>query len=744
MDQRLGNDELASTRRWATTTRRTPRRPAAALARPWPPTSGWATSSSRQLFREKLAEFAKTLEDKERFIFEKRLIADEPLTLQDIGDQYGVSRERARQIEAGADRPHARVHARADPRLRPGGRAPRARAPGAALRPLQAASREGGECSGARTVYRPRMSARPLSRRTPAPRRRRARGAARLAPRARVRGREPLHPRGGAARRRAGTRASPACGGSPGSCSGAPRWRWSRTRAPSALRSPKLFEYPFLYFGGDGGFPPLSDAEVENLRRYLTFGGFMLADANDGSERRRLRRLVPPRAGARAARRARSPALPGDHVVFKSFFLLDAAPGRLLIKPQLEAVTRGQARRGRLLAERPGRRLEPRRGRRLGVRRDPRRRAAARGGLPPRRQPAACTRSASTTRTTRCTCHSIMTAAGAAPMNTSVLQRLAAGEPLAPADLGAGAARARRWCWAWCSRPGGAAPGARPRAPALAVALARRGRGCAALLLPARARGAPAAGGAGEEPAWRCWSTAPRSMGFPAEPGGQTRAQAAAGAAAARGARAGRRCRTATPSRSTASTPSCSRSSADAPAREPPRGGTHGPARARCARWPRARRAPRRRSSRAVVLLSDGADNAELAQRRSAAAPAAALEDLGVPVSTVAVGAARRCKDLAVERGEGRRLRLRAQLARRRGRRPRRAASPARTCPVVLDARGPGGGEQDGAARAADDATMPVSFTFTPDQTGRFVYTVAVPGLPGRGGDREQQPLLRR
>jgi RNA polymerase sigma-32 factor len=54
----------------------------------------------KALFREKLAEFARTLDGKERFIFEKRLTSDEPLTLQDIGDKYGVSRERARQIEA--------------------------------------------------------------------------------------------------------------------------------------------------------------------------------------------------------------------------------------------------------------------------------------------------------------------------------------------------------------------------------------------------------------------------------------------------------------------------------------------------------------------------------------------------------------------------------------------------------------------------------------------------------------------
>lgn len=51
-------------------------------------------------FKEKLTAFASTLKDKERFIFEKRLVADEPLTLQEIGTHYGVSRERARQIEA--------------------------------------------------------------------------------------------------------------------------------------------------------------------------------------------------------------------------------------------------------------------------------------------------------------------------------------------------------------------------------------------------------------------------------------------------------------------------------------------------------------------------------------------------------------------------------------------------------------------------------------------------------------------
>ena len=49
--------------------------------------------------REKIHEFGETLTGKERVIFEQRLLAEEPKTLQDIGDAEGVSRERVRQIE---------------------------------------------------------------------------------------------------------------------------------------------------------------------------------------------------------------------------------------------------------------------------------------------------------------------------------------------------------------------------------------------------------------------------------------------------------------------------------------------------------------------------------------------------------------------------------------------------------------------------------------------------------------------
>ena len=56
-------------------------------------------SEFNNLLREKLEEFAKTVDGREKTIFRERWLTDEPLTLQQIGDRYGVSRERARQLE---------------------------------------------------------------------------------------------------------------------------------------------------------------------------------------------------------------------------------------------------------------------------------------------------------------------------------------------------------------------------------------------------------------------------------------------------------------------------------------------------------------------------------------------------------------------------------------------------------------------------------------------------------------------
>jgi len=53
----------------------------------------------RELLEKRFAEFSKTLSERERIILNQRLIADEPETLQQIADRYGISREAVRVAE---------------------------------------------------------------------------------------------------------------------------------------------------------------------------------------------------------------------------------------------------------------------------------------------------------------------------------------------------------------------------------------------------------------------------------------------------------------------------------------------------------------------------------------------------------------------------------------------------------------------------------------------------------------------
>src|SRR5438552_18148212 len=69
--------------------------------------SGVATTEDQVAdaeFRHRLGaamrEFGATLRNKDRLIFDERLLAEEPLTLQEIGDKYGISRERVRRLES--------------------------------------------------------------------------------------------------------------------------------------------------------------------------------------------------------------------------------------------------------------------------------------------------------------------------------------------------------------------------------------------------------------------------------------------------------------------------------------------------------------------------------------------------------------------------------------------------------------------------------------------------------------------
>jgi uncharacterized membrane protein len=127
-----------------------------------------------------------------------------------------------------------------------------------------------------------------------------------------------------------------------------------------------------------------------------------------------------------------------------------------------------------------------------------------------------------------------------------------------------------------------------------------------------------------------------------------------------------------------------------------------------------------------VLLFSDGADNTELATGAVGKARAA-LTDLNVPVSTFLVGK-EALKDLAVEglkvddfafvRNS---LTVEVEIHGR--------GFSGKDIPVVLSQEGKTVASKTVRLGSSDDV-QPVSFTFTPDQTGRFVYTVTVPTFP--------------
>jgi hypothetical protein len=104
------------------------------------------------------------------------------------------------------------------------------------------------------------------------------------------------------------------------------------------LDQPGLHRHPMLYLAGAGTLPPFSEAERAALRRFLQYGGFLLVDSADGSDgngfdaavRRELAQVLPAAPLA---------PLPREHVIYKSFYLLDRQGGRLLVKPWVEAQT---------------------------------------------------------------------------------------------------------------------------------------------------------------------------------------------------------------------------------------------------------------------------------------------------------------------------------------------------------------------------------------------------------------------
>ena len=58
-----------------------------------------ARAQAKRLLRGSLDEFAATLNKKELAIFKKRLLGEQKATLHDLAEEFGLSRERIRQIE---------------------------------------------------------------------------------------------------------------------------------------------------------------------------------------------------------------------------------------------------------------------------------------------------------------------------------------------------------------------------------------------------------------------------------------------------------------------------------------------------------------------------------------------------------------------------------------------------------------------------------------------------------------------
>src|SRR5205085_615121 len=57
------------------------------------------TQEERHIVQERVLEALSRLDPRERYIIEMRVMQDKPMTLKELGEHFGFSRERARQLE---------------------------------------------------------------------------------------------------------------------------------------------------------------------------------------------------------------------------------------------------------------------------------------------------------------------------------------------------------------------------------------------------------------------------------------------------------------------------------------------------------------------------------------------------------------------------------------------------------------------------------------------------------------------
>jgi hypothetical protein len=101
--------------------------------------------------------------------------------------------------------------------------------------------------------------------------------------------------------------------------------------------SRKLFETPFLYVAGEGGLPPLGQGAEDQLRRFIDLGGLILFDAADGGTDGGFAKDVDALL-ARISPSSRLSPVSADHVIFRSFYIVDAPWGRTQTHDHLYAI----------------------------------------------------------------------------------------------------------------------------------------------------------------------------------------------------------------------------------------------------------------------------------------------------------------------------------------------------------------------------------------------------------------------
>lgn len=103
---------------------------------------------------------------------------------------------------------------------------------------------------------------------------------------------------------------------------------------------PELFAHPFCALIGTGELPELSERAVEQIVRYLSYGGFLLIDDATATPGGPFSRSVRDLCARLFPTRPLSP-LPSNHSIYRSFFLLERPFGRTDASSVMDGVTVG-------------------------------------------------------------------------------------------------------------------------------------------------------------------------------------------------------------------------------------------------------------------------------------------------------------------------------------------------------------------------------------------------------------------